>query len=150
MSHEFLDEAKVYIASGAGGGCVSFRREKFIEFGGPNGGDGGRRRRDRGSGGREERTREGRPRRRRPSRSRHRPPERLLPDLGRGQDDDPPIRLDADALSANLRVLEQCHVHDAGARSAGIASSWMILPDWMTRFAARSATSRSCSSRRPR
>ena len=39
-----LDEAKVYIASGAGGnGCVSFRREKLIEFGGPNGGDGGRR-----------------------------------------------------------------------------------------------------------
>ncbi len=38
-----LDEAKVYIQSGAGGnGCVSFRREKFIEFGGPNGGDGGR------------------------------------------------------------------------------------------------------------
>jgi GTP-binding protein len=40
---KFLDEAKVYIASGAGGnGCVSFRREKFIELGGPNGGDGGR------------------------------------------------------------------------------------------------------------
>src|SRR6185312_5773361 len=40
---KFLDEAKVYIVSGAGGnGCVSFRREKFIEFGGPNGGDGGR------------------------------------------------------------------------------------------------------------
>ncbi len=39
---KFLDEAKVYIASGAGGdGSVSFRREKFIEFGGPNGGDGG-------------------------------------------------------------------------------------------------------------
>ncbi len=39
---KFLDEAKVYIQSGAGGnGCVSFRREKFIEFGGPNGGDGG-------------------------------------------------------------------------------------------------------------
>jgi GTP-binding protein len=40
---KFLDTAKVYIASGAGGnGCVSFRREKFIEFGGPNGGNGGR------------------------------------------------------------------------------------------------------------
>jgi len=40
---KFLDEAKVYIRSGDGGnGCVSFRREKFIEFGGPNGGDGGK------------------------------------------------------------------------------------------------------------
>jgi GTP-binding protein len=40
---KFLDEAKVYIRSGAGGnGCLSFRREKFIEFGGPNGGDGGK------------------------------------------------------------------------------------------------------------
>jgi GTPase len=40
---KFLDTAKVYIRSGSGGnGCVSFRREKFIEFGGPNGGDGGR------------------------------------------------------------------------------------------------------------
>lgn len=40
---KFLDEAKVYIRSGDGGaGSVSFRREKFIEHGGPNGGDGGR------------------------------------------------------------------------------------------------------------
>ena len=40
---KFLDEAKVYIRSGDGGaGAVSFRREKFIEFGGPDGGDGGR------------------------------------------------------------------------------------------------------------
>ena len=40
---KFLDQAKVYIASGKGGnGCISFRREKFIEFGGPNGGDGGK------------------------------------------------------------------------------------------------------------
>ena len=40
---KFLDLSKVYIRSGGGGsGCVSFRREKFIEFGGPDGGDGGR------------------------------------------------------------------------------------------------------------
>src|SRR5471030_1696679 len=40
---KFLDEAKVYIQSGAGGnGCIAFRREKFIEFGGPSGGDGGK------------------------------------------------------------------------------------------------------------
>ncbi len=39
---KFLDLAKVYIRSGAGGGgCVSFRREKFMEYGGPDGGDGG-------------------------------------------------------------------------------------------------------------
>ena len=39
----FLDEAKVYIQSGKGGnGCIAFRREKFIEYGGPNGGNGGR------------------------------------------------------------------------------------------------------------
>lgn len=39
---KFLDLAKVYIRSGSGGaGCVSFRREKYIEFGGPDGGDGG-------------------------------------------------------------------------------------------------------------
>ena len=37
---KFLDEAKVYIRSGDGGaGCVSFRREKNIEYGGPDGGD---------------------------------------------------------------------------------------------------------------
>ncbi len=40
---KFLDQAKVFVRSGDGGaGCVSFRREKFIEFGGPDGGDGGR------------------------------------------------------------------------------------------------------------
>jgi GTP-binding protein len=40
---KFLDQAKVYVRSGDGGnGVVSFRREKFIEFGGPDGGDGGR------------------------------------------------------------------------------------------------------------
>ena len=40
---KFLDQAKVHVRSGDGGaGCVSFRREKFIEFGGPDGGDGGR------------------------------------------------------------------------------------------------------------
>ena len=40
---KFLDEAKVYVQSGAGGnGCVAFRREKFIEFGGPSGGNGGK------------------------------------------------------------------------------------------------------------
>src|SRR6202050_2791117 len=40
---KFLDEAKVYIRSGDGGnGCVAFRREKYIEFGGPFGGNGGR------------------------------------------------------------------------------------------------------------
>ena len=40
---KFLDQARVYIMSGAGGdGSVSFRREKYIEFGGPDGGDGGR------------------------------------------------------------------------------------------------------------
>jgi GTP-binding protein len=40
---KFLDQAKVYVRSGdGGGGAVSFRREKFIEFGGPDGGDGGR------------------------------------------------------------------------------------------------------------
>jgi len=40
---KFLDEAKVHIRSGDGGaGSISFRREKFIEFGGPDGGDGGR------------------------------------------------------------------------------------------------------------
>ena len=40
---KFLDQAKIYVRSGNGGnGAVSFRREKFIEFGGPDGGDGGR------------------------------------------------------------------------------------------------------------
>lgn len=40
---KFLDEAKIYIRSGDGGsGCVSFRREKYIPLGGPDGGDGGR------------------------------------------------------------------------------------------------------------
>ena len=40
---KFLDQAKIFIKSGDGGaGCVSFRREKYIEFGGPNGGDGGK------------------------------------------------------------------------------------------------------------
>ncbi|MEO0654873.1 MAG: GTPase ObgE [Pseudomonadota bacterium] len=40
---KFLDLAKVYIRSGAGGnGCTSFRREKYIEYGGPDGGDGGK------------------------------------------------------------------------------------------------------------
>lgn len=39
---KFLDLVKVYIRSGSGGnGCISFRREKYIEFGGPDGGDGG-------------------------------------------------------------------------------------------------------------
>ncbi len=39
---KFLDQAKIYIKSGDGGnGCIGFRREKFIEFGGPDGGDGG-------------------------------------------------------------------------------------------------------------
>jgi len=40
---KFLDQAKIFIKSGDGGaGCVSFRREKYVEFGGPDGGDGGR------------------------------------------------------------------------------------------------------------
>jgi GTPase len=40
---KFLDQAKIFIRSGdGGGGVVSFRREKFIEYGGPDGGDGGR------------------------------------------------------------------------------------------------------------
>ena len=40
---KFLDQAKIYVKAGDGGkGSASFRREKFIEFGGPNGGDGGK------------------------------------------------------------------------------------------------------------
>ncbi|MCL2438988.1 MAG: GTPase ObgE [Alphaproteobacteria bacterium] len=39
---KFLDQAKIYLKAGDGGnGCLSFRREKYIEYGGPNGGDGG-------------------------------------------------------------------------------------------------------------
>src|SRR3954463_264429 len=40
---KFLDQAKIYLRAGDGGnGCVGFRREKFIEWGGPDGGDGGK------------------------------------------------------------------------------------------------------------
>lgn len=40
---KFLDQAKIYLQSGNGGaGCLSFRREKYVEFGGPDGGNGGR------------------------------------------------------------------------------------------------------------
>ena len=40
---QFLDQAKIYLQSGKGGnGCVSFRREKYVEFGGPDGGTGGK------------------------------------------------------------------------------------------------------------
>ena len=43
LSMKFLDQAKIYVTSGKGGrGCVSFRKEKYIEFGGPNGGNGGK------------------------------------------------------------------------------------------------------------
>ena len=45
---KFLDEAKIFVKSGDGGAGASFRREKFIEFGGPDGGDGGPRRQCRG------------------------------------------------------------------------------------------------------
>ena len=39
---KFLDQANIFLQAGKGGnGCCSFRREKFIEFGGPDGGDGG-------------------------------------------------------------------------------------------------------------
>lgn len=40
---KFLDQAKIYVKSGdGGGGCISFRREKYVEYGGPDGGNGGR------------------------------------------------------------------------------------------------------------
>lgn len=40
---KFLDQAKIHLKSGDGGnGCLSFYRQKFIEFGGPDGGNGGR------------------------------------------------------------------------------------------------------------
>ena len=40
---KFLDQVKIYVEAGSGGsGSASFRREKFIEFGGPDGGDGGK------------------------------------------------------------------------------------------------------------